>query len=239
MASTEQTIGIPLYEGVNLLDFGGAVQVFSLAGSEEARLRSVLLGARAEAVQTSAGVRVLPHASFADCPPLDVVFVPGGGEGVAAAMGDEALLGFLRHQATGARFVCSVGTGSLLLAAAGLLEGYEATTYWNALPALQRFPGVKVVPGHPRWWIDRDRITGAGASSALDEALQIAALLLGTDAAKRAQLATQYAPAPPFQEGDPSTADTCTYLQVSKAQRAVVKAWQAAADQARSARQAR
>jgi transcriptional regulator GlxA family with amidase domain len=84
-----------------------------------------------------------------------------------------------------------------LLAAAGLLDGYEATTHWAFIPCLKQFPKIKVVEGYPRFVLDRNRLTGGGISSGLDEALKLVELLAGYETAQRVQRTTQYYPAPP------------------------------------------
>lgn len=115
-------------------------------------------------------------------------------------MGDprRKFLDFLIRQSVDAHYVCSVCEGALLLAAAGLLDGYYATTHWAFIPCLaERFPEVKVAPGHPRFCLDRNRLTGGGISSGLDEALELITLLKGTVAAENVQQTTQYYPRPP------------------------------------------
>jgi cyclohexyl-isocyanide hydratase len=149
------------------------------------------------------GLRILPTASFADCPQADILFVPGGA-GQLELMEDEKTLAFLRAQARGARYVASVCTGSLILAAAGMLEGYRATCHWLSIDQLAHF-GVE--PAHERVVVDRDRVTGAGVTSGIDFALVLAALMFGEERAKAAQLFMEYDPAPPFSCGSPRTAE--------------------------------
>ena len=118
-------------------------------------------------------------------------------------MEDQEVLAFLRRQASGARTVTSVCTGSLVLAAAGLLTGYRATCHWLSLDQLAYFGAVPVAE---RVVIDRDRDTGAGVTSGIDFALTLAACLFGEERAKRAQLAMEYDPRPPFVWGTPASA---------------------------------
>ena len=126
-------------------------------------------------------------------------------------MGDPArvYLDFLVEQSKNVKYVCSVCEGALLLAAAGLLDGYTATTHWAFIPCLtERFKKVIVADGHPRYCLDRDRLTGGGISSGLDEALMLIQLLLGTAAAQSVQQTTQYYPRPPVTSEIPK-ADGC------------------------------
>lgn len=105
------------------------------------------------------GLRIVPNVAFTDCPRADILFVPGG-PGQVALMEDRETLDFLRRQAERASWVTSVCTGSLVLAAAGLLTGYRATCHWLSLDQLALF-GVE--PAAERVVVDRDRVTGAGA----------------------------------------------------------------------------
>ena len=96
------------------------------------------------------------------------------------------------------RYVCSVCEGALLLAAAGLLDGYQVTTHWAFIPyLLEHYPRVKIADGHPRFCFDRDRLTGGGVSAGLDEALKLIELLTDTATARYVQQYTQYYPDPP------------------------------------------
>ena len=138
-----------------------------------------------------------------NCPPLDVLFVPGG-FGQAALMSDEAILSFLRAQGAKAKYVTSVCTGSLLLGAAGLLEGYEATTHWAYVDLLPMF-GAR----HRKSRVvrDRNRFTAGGVTAGIDFGLVMAAEIAGEGVARRIQLGLEYDPAPPFTGGPPDSAD--------------------------------
>jgi cyclohexyl-isocyanide hydratase len=144
--------------------------------------------------------------TFADAPQCDLLFVPGG-PGVNEAMLDDATIAFLRRQAEGARFVTSVCTGALVLGAAGLLDGYEATTHWASMEFL---PAFGAHPVNARFHVDRNRITGGGVTAGIDFALFVVAQLHGEAIAKSIQLAIEYAPAPPFDSGTPDSADAET-----------------------------
>lgn len=149
------------------------------------------------------GLRIVPTVDFDHCARADILFVPGG-FGQMALMEDEATLTFLRRQAEGAQWITSVCTGSLVLAAAGLLTGYRATSHWQWIDQLTLF-GAE--PVRERVVIDRNRITGAGVSSGIDFALTLAAQLHGERMARTIQLSMEYDPAPPFDGGSPGKED--------------------------------
>jgi len=194
-------VGFALFPDQTHLDLAGPWEVLSrLTGCH-----CLLVASGPEPVRSaSGGLTLLPTATWADCPPLDLLCVPGG-PGHLAAMEDAALLDALRRQAEGCRYVTAVCTGALVLAAAGLLAGYRATTHWMSLNRLPRF-GVEPVEG-ARVVRDRDRITGAGVTAGIDFALTLAALLRGEAVARRLQLQIEYRPDPPFGDGDPAHAD--------------------------------
>lgn len=192
------SIGIVLFPNVTQLDFTGPYEVFA----KLPKTKLYLLAETLEPIQSDRGLRFLPDTTFAQSPPLDVLFVPGG-PGIDAKLEDRDFLDFLKTQAQTTRYVTSVCTGSLLLAAAGLLQGYRATTHWLSLDLLELF-GVEVVP--QRVVIDRDRITGAGVTSGIDFALVIAAELFDEATAQSIQLGIEYNPQPPFNSGSPQTA---------------------------------
>ena len=214
-ADTKFTIGIPLYTNFDSLDVLGPFQTFYM---QHPVLQTWLLGPTKDPVASFEGVKITPDCDFNSCPQLDIVFVPGGTP-LETLLSDERrraeYLNFIRRQAAGAKLVTSVCTGSILLALAGVLDGYKATTHWGFKTVLELFPKVTVADGFPRFVIDANRITGGGISSGLDEAMAIVALLLGNDAAKQGQLTMQYAPRPPFNDGDPSTAEPSVLYKVS------------------------
>jgi transcriptional regulator GlxA family with amidase domain len=192
-------LGIPVYEGVDLLDVAGPYEMFKWVDSSK-RLETLILSADGGPVRTMNGVRFEAHASFAATPSLDVLWVPGGDPKVLSEiMSDPAshYLAYLRQVAAGARWVCSVCEGALLLARAGLLDGHKATTHWAFVGCLQRFPAIDVDTAHKRFIESGNRLTGGGISSGLDEALKLIALLFGPETAEAVQVTTQYFPAPP------------------------------------------
>lgn len=203
-------IGIAAYQGVDLLDVAGPYEMFGWLSTYGVDAEVRVLAESPDEIATRDGFRLLPHAVFADTPHVDVLWVPGGDpKDLARLMSgpDTAYLGFLRSRSAGARYVASVCEGALLLAAAGLLDGYRATTHWAFVPCLKSFPAIRVAPGHPRFVVDRDRVTGGGISSGLDEALEMIRLLAGQGVAEKIQQVTQYYPEPPVRSTIPPATD--------------------------------
>lgn len=199
-------IGLLLYPGLTQLDLTGPFEVFHRIPDAQVHLVWKDLAP----VRADSGLQLLPTTTLAECPPLDVVCVPGG-FGQIALMDDAEVLDFLRTQARTARYVTAVCTGSLLLGAAGLLDGYRATTHWGFVELLAAY-GARHAPG--RAVVDRDRITGGGVTAGIDFALVVAAELAGEDVAKRIQLGLEYNPAPPFACGHPDVADPALVAEV-------------------------
>jgi len=192
-------IGMLLYPGLTQLDLTGPFEV--LHRLPEARVH--LVAASLDAVFADSGLGLLPTTTLSDCPPLDVLFVPGG-RGQVPLMGDPAVLGFLRRQGAAARYVTSVCTGALLLGAAGLLDGYEAATHWAFMDLLPAF-GAR--PVERRVVVDRNRITGGGVTAGIDFGLRLCSELAGDEVARAIQLGLEYDPEPPFRSGHPRVAD--------------------------------
>jgi cyclohexyl-isocyanide hydratase len=191
-------IGLLLFPAMTQLDFTGPYEVF-------ARLPNTIvhvIAKTADPVRTERGLILVPTVTCEDCPALDVVVVPGG-PGQLQLMNDEAVLEFLRTQAGQAKYVTSVCTGALVLAAAGLLKGYRATTHWLSLPLLSLFGAIPVAE---RVVVDGNRITGGGVTAGIDFGLRLAAILHGETVAQQIQLQMEYDPDPPFQGGSPATA---------------------------------
>ncbi len=211
-------VGFALYPGCTLLDFAGATQIFAYTAGYQV----FWIGQDPNTpIATTEGVTVNASATYQDHPPLDIVFVPGGGsEGVGAAMQDEALMAWLNSVASDAQWVGSVCTGAFVVAASGLFDGCGVTTYWSARPVLAMFPALEVVPGYPRWHIDEDRkrFSGGGISSSIDLALRLVEVVSGREAAETAQLSNQYAPQPPVHAGDPTEASPELVISVTQSQ---------------------
>ena len=191
-------IGLLVFPKVTQLDFTGPLQVFSSVPGAKVHL----IWKRIEPVTTDSVMVVTPTISFADCPQLDVICVPGG-LGTDDMVNDDEMLDFLRKQAERAKYITSVCTGSLVLGAAGLLQGYRATTHWSAMDYLAPFGAT---PTRTRVCVDRNRVTGGGVTAGIDFALTLVSLLVNRQTAEAIQLRLEYNPAPPFNAGSPDTA---------------------------------
>jgi cyclohexyl-isocyanide hydratase len=190
-------IGFLLYPGLTQLDMTGPAQV--LGRMPGAKLH--FIWKTRDPIVDDLGIAFVPSATFADCPPLDMICVPGG-YGCTDVMQDADALAFLRQQAETARFVTSVCTGSLILAAAGLLNGYRAGCHWAWREHLAAFGAVPVAE---RVVEDRNRISGGGVTAGIDFGFRIVEKLHGRDMAELIQLALEYDPAP-IGGGTPQTA---------------------------------
>ena len=155
-----------------------------------------------ETVTSGTGLRLAPSVTLAEAAPADVLFVPGG-SGLVPLLQDEEVLEFLRRQAASARYVTAVCTGSLLLGAAGLLQGYSATTHWAYHELLER---CGAIPVRQRVVVDRNRVTAGGVTAGIDFALRLTAELCGEPLARAIQLGLEYDPEPPFDSGTPERA---------------------------------
>ena len=192
-------IGMLVYDDMILMDLNGPQTVFTLIGA------NILLVSKDLApVRTDVGISMQPTATFATCPrDLDVLFVPGGLKGTLACMADRPMLDFLADRGRRARYVTSVCTGSLVLAAAGLLNGYRATSHWYVRDLL---PLMGATLETARVVEDRNRITAGGVTAGIDFALALAARLTDAERAKLIQLVLEYDPQPPFAAGSPELA---------------------------------
>ncbi len=201
-------IGMLLFPRLTQLDLTGPYEVF--AQLPDTRVH--LIAHSIEPVASVYGMAITPDTRFDDCPPLDVLFVPGG-FGISEAIESRPTLDFLRKRAPTAKYVTSVCTGALVLGAAGLLKGYRATTHWLSMDLL---PVVGAIPVHERIVVDGNRITGAGVTAGIDFGLAVAAHLSGEDVARSIQLMMEYDPAPPFDSGSPRTASPALVARITE-----------------------
>lgn len=192
-------IAILLYDRFTALDAVGPYEVLSrLPGA-----RVTFVAERPAPVQTdTAQLTLLAEASLAELPAPEIVLVPGG-PGQAALMQDGPVHDWLRSADATSTWTASVCTGSLILAAAGLLAGRRATSNWQALEQLRAL-GVDVV--ERRFVIDGKYATSAGVTAGMDLALRLAAEIAGEKVAQAIQLGIEYDPQPPFDAGSPRTA---------------------------------
>lgn len=215
---TQLRIGFLIYPGVIQLDVTAPYQVLSFPQNTE----TYLIGKTLHPIKSNEGFILTPTYDFDSSPQLDVICVPGGGVGQVEVMQDEATLKFLQFQSEKAQYVTSVCTGSMILAAAGLLRGYKATCHWAFEEQLSLL-GVEVVSD--RVVIDRNRVTGAGVTSGIDFGLTLLSLLYDEDLAKMTQLMMQYSPQPPFDSGTPQTADSHTTEALLQAGKPLIDAF--------------
>ncbi len=209
-ASGTRDVAMLVYPGLTALDLVGPQYMFAALDG----CRVHLVGRTLAPVTSDTGLVLTPTLDFASCPSdLAILFAPGGTDGTLAAMRDADTLAFLADRGARAGLVASVCTGSLLLAAAGLLRGYRATSHWAARGALA---GFGAVPTEARVVRDRNRITGAGVTAGLDLGLEILADLRGADYAELVQLGCEYDPHPPFAAGSPRTAPPAVTAEMTR-----------------------
>jgi len=191
-------IGLLIFPDITQLDMTGPYEVF--IKFPDARVH--LIWKTRDPITVAGGMQILPSTTYADCPPLDIICVPGGA-GMNPLLTDDETLAFLRTQARTAKYVTSVCTGSLVLGAAGLLKGKRATTHWMSHSMLSEFGAT---PVQERVVRDGNIFTGGGVTAGIDFALTLAAEVAGPEAAKKIQLGIEYNPAPPFDAGSPAGA---------------------------------
>ncbi|KAF0178603.1 MAG: DJ-1/PfpI family protein [Hyphomonadaceae bacterium] len=190
--------GFVIFPNLTQLDFTGPLQVLHRLPGAQTHIVAKTL----DPVPSDCGLSLLPTTTFADCPPLDLICIPGG-FGVDQAMADAETIDFVKRQGARAKYVTSVCTGAFILGAAGLLNGKRATTHWAYRDFL---PLVGATPEKARVVRDGNTFTGGGVTAGIDFALTVAAEIAGTDVAQSIQLAIEYDPAPPFDSGSPERA---------------------------------
>ena len=197
---TIRHIALLAYPAMTALDLIGPHHILSMLPN----VRVHLVAKTLEPITSDLGLVITPSVTFDDCPlQVEVLFAPGGTRGTLEAMEDEATLAFMRSRGQQARWVTSVCTGSLILGAAGLLQGRRATSHWVTRDLLSRFGAV---PVEQRVVRDENVLTGAGVTAGLDFALTLASEIAGTEHAHKIQLVAEYDPEPPFDAGSPAGA---------------------------------
>jgi len=209
-------IAIVLYDRLTALDAIGPYEVLArLPGAEVTFVGHAVGPLRTD----TKALGLVVDAAFEDLPDPDILLVPGG-PGQALLMEDERLLGWLRTADATSTWTTSVCTGSLLLGAAGLLEGKRATSHWLALEQLRAF-GAEPVEG--RWVVDGKVVTAAGVSAGIDMALHLVATIAGPEVAQAIQLGIEYDPQPPFDAGSPNKAPEAIVGMLRSASRFVLE----------------
>ena len=185
---SELTLGAIFYEGFELLDVYGPLEMFGSVGPE---LRIVTVAETAGPVASFQGPKTLAEYGFGDCPPLDLILLPGG-FGTIEQLANDALLEFLRTRSTEARITMSVCSGSALLAKAGLLDGRRATSNKQFF-SLATAQGEKVDWVTEARWVDADQfVTSSGVSAGMDMALAVIERLFGSERAESIAVLTEY-----------------------------------------------
>ena len=191
-------IGFVIFPQLTQLDFTGPLQILARLPASAVHIAAKSL----DAVPSDCGLALVPTHTFANCPALDLICVPGGA-GVPAAIADPETVDFVRRQAATARYITSVCTGAFVLGAAGLLRGRRATTHWAYTDLL---PLVGAIHEKARVVRDGNVVTAGGVTSGIDFGLRMVADIAGEAVAQAIQLGMEYDPAPPFDCGHPEQA---------------------------------
>jgi len=200
-------VGFVIFPDLTQLDFTGPQQVLARLPDSAMHIVAKTL----DPVPSDSGLRLMPTHTFANCPPLDLICIPGGYRGVIQAMADKDLIEFVQRQARSSKYVTSVCTGAFILGAAGLLKGRRATTH-GAFTELLALVGAT----HEKRRVVRDGnlITAGGVTSGIDFGLEVVADIAGEDVARSIQLSLEYDPRPPFTSGHPDRAAEPTLAAV-------------------------
>lgn len=208
-------IGFLVFPGITQLDLTGPAQVLSRLPGAKVHLAWKTL----QPVTTDVGFTLNPTITFAECPRLEVLCVPGG-FGVVDQLVDDETMAFLRAQGSTARYVTSVCNGSLLLGAAGLIAGYKSACHWMWRHFLPQFGAEPVATRVVR---DRNRLSGGGVTSGIDFAFTLASELAGEETARMIQLGLEYDPQPPLDCGSPEKAGAQRVARARSSQKALME----------------
>ena len=201
-------VGFVIFPDLTQLDFTGPLQVLARLPQSTTHI----VAKSAAPVPSDCGLSLVPTHTFANCPPLDLICVPGGVNGVIGAIGDRETVEFVRAQAANAKYVTSVCTGAFVLGVAGLLKGRRVTTHWAYTDLLAL---VGAVHEKARIVKDGNLITAGGVTSGIDFALSVVAEIAGETTAQSIQLGIEYDPAPPFNSGHPDRAPAAVKAALS------------------------
>lgn len=198
-----RTVGILIFDEVEVLDFCGPFEVFASArptdegGGDRRLFRALTIAEETRLVTCRGGLLVQPNAAFDDHPPLDLLVVPGG-QGTRREVENVSLLAWIARAAADCRWVTSVCTGAMLLTAAGPAKGRRVTTHWGYVEPLRQRGEAAEVLENRRYVRDGNVVTAAGVSAGIDMALWLTGQLHGADFARAVQKAMEYDPAPPY-----------------------------------------
>ncbi len=223
---TTFNVGFVIFPGLTQLDFTGPLQVLARLPQSATHI----VAKSPAPVPSDCGLGLVPTHTFANCPPLDLICVPGGNRGVVQAIGDRETMEFVRAQASRARYVTSVCTGAFILGAAGLLQGRRATTHWAYVDLL---PLVGATHEKARVVKDGNVITAGGVTAGIDFGLSVVAEIAGEAVARAIQLGIEYDPAPPFDSGHPDRAPAAVKSALAERFEKARAAIQAAVEQAK------
>jgi transcriptional regulator GlxA family with amidase domain len=190
---TSRTLSILIFDEVEVLDFCGPFEVFSVANqfADAPTFNVLTVAERASPIRTRGGMSVNPHHALADCPKPDILLVPGG-QGTRTEIRNPTLINWISQTAATAELILSVCTGSLMLAKAGLLDGLEATTHHSAIDLLRRLAPNTTIHAERRF-VDNGRIIcSAGVSAGIDMSLHVVARLLGDEVATKTARQMEY-----------------------------------------------
>ncbi len=214
-------IAIVVYPGLTMLELVGTVSVLNGLGINTG-FQTVTVGKRRAPVETDTPMQLVPERTFAEVPQPFALLVPGGGLSTIRAMGNEQLLTYVHSVAETAELVASVGTGALILAAAGLLQGRQATTHWAYRGILEHLGATYV---ERRWVEDGPFITSGGTSGGIDMALHLVAKHTDVRTARQVQLWIEYDPQPPFGRMERRSTDPDALAPLLTRQQADVQEW--------------
>jgi cyclohexyl-isocyanide hydratase len=200
MTDGRKKVAIYIWQNMFMLDVLAPHQILGLMPE----LNVYTFARTTEPIVSDTGMRLIADYDLESVPQPDILVV-GGGANPLSEMADEVVIGAIRRLGESAELVTSVCDGALILAQAGLLDGYRATTHWAYLDLLRHYPGVEVCDDE-RVVSDRSRMTGGGCTSALDFAFTLIAAVISPEAAAAAELVFQYAPEPPCGTGSPDKA---------------------------------
>lgn len=193
------TVGVYIWPNMTALDVLGPQQILGFVPEFDV----VTVAKSKDPVLTDTNIRILPDHDITTCPQIDILLV-GGGIDPSTEMQDDAVMSWFRDTGQSATYVTSVCTGALILAEAGLLDGYKATTHWAYKQQLSTYPDVEVTDG--RVVSDRNRITGGGVTAGIDFAFTLISQTVGPDVAAALQLLGEYDPQPATPFGNPDNA---------------------------------